>query len=141
MLELMRFIVARLSDFVGTHSCARRRAAHLPLSISPLDSKACFVGRRHLLTLLGYTRDISETGLSFIVPTIRFDDWYLIGQDRTLRITFELPTGPVNLDAAPVRYTPLDEGLISVSYLIGAHITQMSERDRLLYIEYLRTLR
>ncbi|HYE66734.1 MAG TPA: PilZ domain-containing protein [Pyrinomonadaceae bacterium] len=141
MPELMRSIVARFYEFVGHHGCAPRRAARLPLSVSLLDSHARPNGTHRPPTLKGHTRDLSETGLSLIVPSIRLGDRYLTGENRTLRITFELPSGLINLHAAPVRYELLDEDEIEIGYLIGAHITQMSSSDRTRFIKYLRTLR
>jgi hypothetical protein len=48
----------------------------------------------------------------------------------------DLPNGgSVEIQATPVRYEKRDDG-----YLIGAQISEMSERDREVFEEYLREL-
>ena len=53
-----------------------------------------------------------------------------------MSIELDLPNGlSLEIQATPVRYEKRDEG-----YLIGARISQMTDRDRDLYEEYLREL-
>jgi hypothetical protein len=95
-----------------------------------------------MLTLAGRLENISETGLAMVVPSIRLGDYYLAGADHTLNVALELASGPVQLNAAPVRYERIekDDGA-SVGYLIGAQIKEISDSDRKRLNAYLRTLR
>jgi hypothetical protein len=113
----------------------------LPLSLSLLDvrSSANGVGRSSPV-LEGYTRDVSETGLALIVPAVRIGEHYLTGAGRTLRITLEFPTGPIQMDVVPVRYERLDESETEKGYLVGVSITEMSDHDRATFTDYMRKL-
>ncbi len=99
--------------------------------------------QRNAAVLQGHTRDVSATGLSLVVPSIRIGDRYLTGEDRTLDIALELETGSVQLQAAPMRYEPLelDASETEPGYLIGAHIMAMNGGDRIRFSEYLQGIR
>ena len=121
--------------FIGNRRIAPRYevqlGAHLLLSVGETS---------RVMPLEGRTRDISETGLALIVPAVQIEDSHLARGDYTLRIVLELPTRPVELLAVPVRYE-LVNGEEKTHYLLCAHITKISERDRTRFIEYLRRLR
>ena len=90
-------------------------------------------GSRRLPKLNGYTLDISTTGLALIVPAIRIGEHYLAGADRKLHIKLELPTGPVEMKVASMRYESLED---DSGYLIGARILEMSDADRASFEKY-----
>jgi hypothetical protein len=81
------------------------------------------------------------TGLSLIVPDIRIGEEEITGQDRTLSVVVELPSGPVEMEVAPVRYEPLDAEAAEEGYLIGVRITEISDSDCVRFVKYLRALR
>ncbi|HVF26932.1 MAG TPA: PilZ domain-containing protein [Pyrinomonadaceae bacterium] len=141
MPELIRSIAARLREFVGNNRRAPRRGARLPMSVAPLDGREHVTGARNYSTLRGHTRDVSATGLGFVVPAIHIGGNYLTGENRKLQISLDLPSEPIQINAAPVRYERLDEADTDTGYLIGAHITEMSDPDRTRFTEYLRSLR
>ena len=75
-----------------------------------------------------------------MVPAIRIGERYLAGEDRPLRINLELPVGPIEIQASPVRYEQFEEDESELGYLIGVRITAMSESDRRRYNEYIAAL-
>jgi hypothetical protein len=81
----------------------------------------------------GHTLDISTTGLALIVPAIRIAEHYLAGTDRKLYVKLELPTGPIEVKVAPVRYESLED---DSGYLIGARIVEMNDADRVSFEKY-----
>jgi PilZ domain len=85
----------------------------------------------------GHTLDVSTTGLALIVPAIRMGEHYLAGSDRKLHIKLQLPSGPVELKVATVRYESLDD---DSGYLIGARIIEMSDSDRTSFDKYVSKL-
>lgn len=87
-------------------------------------------------TLNGHTLDVSTTGLALVVPAIRIGEHYLAGADRTLHIKLELPSGPVEMRVATVRYESMDD---ESGYLIGARILEMSDTDRMSFTKYVAT--
>jgi hypothetical protein len=143
MPEFIRSIANRLREFVGNRRRAPRYQTHLEaglaLSVSLSGAKAS-AQRLEELKLAGYTRDISESGLALIVPTIRIGGQYITESHRTLQIVLKLPNGVIKLHGTPARYSPLDEDATDTGYLIGIHIERMSDDDRALFKAYLETL-
>ena len=142
MLERMFTAANRLTRFVNAFSNSPRRIAHLPVNIALISPSDHSVKPLKRPTIAGKLRDISATGLSIVVPTIRLGGHYFAGVDRTLAIDFELASGPVQFLAEPVRYERLeyDDG-VSFGYVIGAEITEISDADRTRLHEYLKSLK
>jgi PilZ domain len=144
MPELLRSIVNRLREHVGNRRAAPRYSTHLEvaliLSVSLGETGSKAQSENSPLRLAGYTRDISETGLALIMPAVHIGGQYLTSPHRTLEITLRLPSGPIQLQATPARYSPLDEDAKDTGYIIGVQITQMSERDKARYKAYLKKL-
>lgn len=143
MPELVRSIIARLRGAVGNRRRARRYRVRTQVSVSLLDIKQVAESAiaRRPPKIEGYTCDLSATGLALIVSTIRVGEYYLTGQGRRLLLTLNLPTGPLSIHVVPVRYEQLDEGGTETGYIIGTHITEMSDDDRARFNSYLEELR
>src|SRR5688572_2639321 len=45
----------------------------------------------------GETVDISRSGIGFLAPSIRMKEKYLVGQERTINVELDLPTGRVKM--------------------------------------------
>lgn len=133
MSELPRRIVSRLRRFVGNRRHSRRVRASLSFTLSLSDPRMNSNGSRRLPSLDGHTLDVSATGLALVVPAIRIGEHYLAGADRKLHIKLELPSGPVEMRVATVRYESLEDG---TGYVIGARILEMSESDRASFDKY-----
>jgi hypothetical protein len=95
----------------------------------------------HTLRLVGHTRNISEAGLAFIVPTLRIGDRFAHVIGSQLRITLYLPSGQVEIRATPVRYEQLPPGDPERGYLIGVRIVEMADDEWVRMVEYVRSLR
>lgn len=130
MPELLRSIVGRLREFAGDRRHAYRRRVKFPFTVSIYGQTGQLNGRRPVPAVQGHTRDISSTGLGLIVPVIRIGEHYLTGEDRLLRIVLELPAGPIQLIATPVRYEPLEGDEDEQGFIIGVRITDISAQDR-----------
>ena len=133
MSELPRRIVSRLRRFVGNRRHSKRVQARLSFTLSLSDTRLSSNGHRRLPTLNGHTLDVSATGLALVVPAIRIGEHYLAGDERKLHVKLELPSGPVEMRVATVRYESLEDG---TGYLIGARILEMSESDRASFDKY-----
>lgn len=111
----------------------RRSASRHPVQrIAHLLYTALIDAEQDSPVLIGYTRDISETGLSLIVPIGEYD---LPEVGSLLNIKLSLPVGVVEMDASVVRYQLLMEG-----HLLGVVITSISDTHRKVYTEYVDTL-
>ena len=137
MSDLLRSIVGLFREYARNRRWAPRRRARLDLSVSPHRLSRKTDGSRPVPALAGHTEDISTSGLAFIVPAIRIGEHYLAGEDRTLVIMLELPSGPVQLRATPARYERLDESESEDGYLIGVRITHMSDEHRKRFLSFL----
>jgi len=133
MSELPRRIVSQLRRFIGNRRGSKRVRARLAFRLSLSDTRVSSNGSRRLPTLDGYTLDVSVTGLALIVPAIRIGEHYLAGADRKLHIKLELPSGPIEMKVASVRYESLED---DTGYLIGARIVEMSDSDRKSFERY-----
>ena len=75
-----------------------------------------------------------------IVPAIRIGEHYLAGSDRRLYLKLNLPSGPVEMKLATVRYESLDESQEETGYLIGSRIIEMADEDRASFDAYVAKL-
>lgn len=92
------------------------------------------------LRLVGRTRNISETGLAFVVPTLRIGEDFARVIGSRLVVTLYLPSGHVEIHATPVRYEQLSQSSSERGYLIGVRITEMADNEWVRMVEYVRTL-
>ena len=109
----------------------------LPLTVSILYQKTATVSVPCSPSLTGYLRDISRTGVSLVVPSIRFGNCSLVSGSYALGATIELPHGSVSMQVAPVRYDRLSAEHGKSRYLIGARIMQIADTDRKRLLQYI----
>ena len=125
--------MSRLRRFIGNRRGSKRVRARLSFTLSLSDPRVSSNGARRLPSLDGHTLDVSVTGLALIVPAIRIGGHYLAGDERRLHVKLELPSGPVEMKVASVRYESLED---DTGYLIGARILEMSDTDRASFQKY-----
>ncbi|MCA1557218.1 MAG: PilZ domain-containing protein [Acidobacteria bacterium] len=131
MPELIRSIAARFREYLGNRRRAPRYRVRLSVRVSPLrTAKPARVSASEQDALYGYTRDISTSGLALVLPAIRINNIYLMGEGRTLEILIEHESEPIVIYAVPVRYEKLEEGEADKGYVVGIRITEMIEEDR-----------
>jgi DNA-binding response OmpR family regulator len=116
------------------------RAARLLFTIARSDLEASSNSAPESLSVIGHTRDISTHGLSLVVPGLHVRDSELFGIEGLLKLTLSLPTGIVDIEAAPVRYEWLDEESEKKSFLIGARITGIRDDERVRFDQYVGAL-
>jgi hypothetical protein len=68
---------------------------------SMLDMQAKGDVDPYKLTLFGSTRDISESGLAFILPAFLLDENFCKDEGSALQVRLELPMATINFRAAP----------------------------------------
>ncbi len=92
------------------------------------------------LSVRGETKDLSNSGVSFIVPSIRLKEYYLVGENRTLDAELGLPGGKIKMRIVGQRYEQLnDEHSSTNSYVIGASIVEITDDMRKIYEDFLRS--
>ena len=145
MPNLIRSLLGRLRGAVSDRRRAPRYDARLFFSVSILDESAGHEGARPPQTLVGRTRNLSETGLALIVPSLSLGTGHLNDGNSTLRLMLDLPKGKlresIEIHAVPVRSYQLGEKEKDSGYFIGARITYMSDDARARFTGFLRNLR
>lgn len=110
--------------------------ARLEFSVLLREAENSQTGVQHMRAVAGHTVNLSTIGLAVMLHAQNIDPQYLTGGENSMSIELDLPSGvSIEIEAMPVRYEKRDDG-----YLIGARITDISERDRELYDEYLLEL-
>ena len=110
--------------------------ARLDFSVLLREAESASSGVQHLRAVAGHTVNLSLHGLAVMLHAQNIEEQYLAGGDGSMSIELDLPNGvSLEIQATPVRYEKRDDG-----YLIGARISEMSNRDRELYEEYLREI-
>ena len=146
MSRLLGPIAARLRKFAGErrrfprYKTQRRVRLIFDLSAAELKSGAGATAQ-HQLTFAGRTRDLSETGLAIFVNSLSVGGYDLGVVGRAVRVDLELPTGPVHISAAVVRYERLRKKRAEGDHLIAVRITEMSDREWVRLVRYMRTVR
>lgn len=90
------------------------------------------------LSISGETKDLSKTGIAFIVSAIRLREYYLVGENRTLNAELDLPNGKVKMQLVGQRYKQIGEHLSESKFLVGATITKIGDQDREIYEYFLQ---
>jgi hypothetical protein len=110
--------------------------ARLEFSVLLREADAGASGVQHMRAVAGHTLNVSAGGLAVVLHAQNIDEHYLSGAEGSMSIELDLPNGgSVEIQATPVRYEKREDG-----YVIGAQISDISERDRELFDEYLREL-
>jgi hypothetical protein len=90
------------------------------------------------LSISGQTKDMSKTGIAFIVPAIRLREYYLVGERRTLNAEIDLPSGKIQMQIVGQRYEQVGKHISEARFLIGATIIRIDATQREAYEEFLQ---
>jgi PilZ domain len=117
----------------------RRRAVQLEVRIifRPPASFASSGGVERL-SLVGRTKNISETGLAVVISA-RNIDRYLNAKENTFDLELRLPEGTLALQATPVYFKKIPAGS-GATYLIGSRFCKSDSQDHARLATFLRTL-
>ena len=137
---MLRELVSKFSVSWIERRASLRKKYQVPV-------KVCFAPEKnpHNLTascedlfLSGETVDLSESGIAFVVSSIRIKEKYLVGQERILNIDMDLAGKKIRMRVIGKRYERVGIHASTERYLIGAAITDMSPDDRQKYEYFLR---
>lgn len=133
---MIRKLVARFNKSITERVHSARYNYEFPLSITfePNNQTGGLRVPLENLSLKGVSRDLSESGIAFVVPSIRVKENYLVGANNPLRAELDLPNGKVEMIVLGQRYEQIvDEHSTIVKYLVGAKILQMTDGNREIY--------
>jgi hypothetical protein len=141
----IRSVTTRLRRYFSDRRKGLRRGsryeARLPLIITPLGS-AKYAGKRlpNAPSLVGHTRDLSETSLTLLLPAVRVGNVYLTDGENCLEVRLELPGAPVSILTNCVRFEQLPRKDAGCRYLLAVRIVELQDDARAQYISYLKTV-
>jgi hypothetical protein len=137
---MIRKLVAKLNRKLSEKMVSARRRYTAPIKIwfEPAVNTERNQEAAKAACVLGETVDMSRTGLAFIVPSIRIQEKYLVGQDRKLSVEIDLPNGKIHLHAIGRRYEKVGQHLSTERFFIGAHITGFDGDNEEAYGHFLK---
>lgn len=143
--HLIKAFVARLSRSLNKRRrvlrLGARFEARLPFLVTLLGAeKGSAKALSDTPALVGFTRDLSETGLTLLLPSVRIGNTYLTDAESYLDVSLELPGGPVAIRTASVRFQQLPGREAGCGYLLAVRIVNMQNDERDRYIAYLKSL-
>ena len=117
----------------------RRRAVQLQVTIK-FRPAASFtnIGDAGRLTLVGRTRNISESGMALVVSA-RNIDRYLNAKDKSFDAELRLPDGPIGLELEAVYFKKTLSGAVA-TYTIGSRFTKAQGQSLARLAEFLQSL-
>ena len=126
----------------------RRHRTQLAIRVLVLVTKRTIDDGENILTCIGYTHNISESGVAVVISARSIDESFLNRRDCTMQVGLTLPTGSVDITAIPVRFERVADGKTESGeevpteqgFLIGMRITEMNDDARARYLEYIREI-
>jgi hypothetical protein len=137
---MIRKLVSKLSKSVNKRVVARRHDYNLSIKISFEVNRNTGSLQMPLnnLSIRGETKDMSNSGIAFVVSSIRLQEYYLVGDGHTLNAELDLPNGKVQMRIMGQRYEQIGKHISTTQYLVGAKILSISETDLAIYKDFLK---
>jgi hypothetical protein len=135
-VERLRRVTSRLREYVGRSFCPRRYPARLKCAIEVLPTQISRVTRYP--KAVGQTYDLCASGLAIVLSSVFVGGKHLMCGTLRLRVTLNLPTGPVMFHAIPVRCEDLPDD--HNGYRIGLNIIEIDQADNEAYSSFLSGL-
>ena len=137
---MIRKLISRFNKSITERVVSPRKKYEVPIKIwfEPLKNTGKLTMTSENLVMMGETKDMSRSGIGFIVSAIRIRENYLVGGERILNAELDLPGGKVQMQLVGSRYEQVGQHISTARYLVGAKITQMSKEDREAYEYFLR---
>jgi len=110
----------------------------LPVGVSVPNENIDPEAEHYPLPIMGLTRDVSESGLSVIVPTLQLGDEEIAPRGYPLRLVLSLPHDLIIVQSQTVRSDVIEKADGAPSYLLGLSITRIGDRDRAKYLKFLQ---
>lgn len=140
MPKLIRKLVSKINGKIARRLTSSRSNIEVPIciTIEPDRNTGSLLMKKEHLSIRGETKDLSSTGIAFMVDSIRIKEHYLVGEGRVLKAELDLPSGKVKMEIVGQRYEQVGEHLSVSKYLIGATIINMTQLERDVYEEFIR---
>jgi hypothetical protein len=140
---MLREIATRFTRVIAERRVAPRKKVSVAVRVrlAPLNTAVGHAKEAEKLILSGSTIDISTCGVGMILPSIRINENYLVGQDRLLIVEMDIHDRTVIMKVVGRRYEEVGEHLSVKRFLVGAEIAEMTPTDRVAYEYFLNNAR
>lgn len=136
---MIRKLISKFNKSLTSRVVSARHNYEVPIKISLEPDRN--TGKLQLpiqhLSISGETKDMSKTGIAFIVNSIRLREFYLVGESRTLNAELDLPSGKISMQLVGQRYEQVGLHLSETKFLIGATILKITDEAREIYEHFL----
>ena len=140
---MLREIATRFTRVMAERRSAPRKKVSVAVRVrlAPSRSSVGHLKASEKISLSGATKDISTCGLGLILPSVRINEHYLVGQDHQLIIELDIHDRTVIINAIGRRYEEVGVHLSVKRFLVGVEIVEMSPTDRAAYEYFLNNSR
>ena len=137
---MIRKLVSKINKSITERVVSPRKKYEVPIKIwfEPDKNTGRLKAPVENLVITGETKDMSRSGIGFIVGAIRIHENYLVGGGRVLNAELDLPSGKIQMQIVGMRYEEIGQHISTARFLVGAKITQMSDENREDYEYFLR---
>lgn len=137
---MIRKLVSKFSKTINERVVSPRKKYEFPVKIwfEPERMTARLKMPNENLVITGETKDLSKSGIGFIVSAIRINENYLVGGGRVLNAELDLPSGKIQMQIVGMRYEEVGHHISTARFLVGAKITKMNDDDREAFEYFLR---
>lgn len=136
---MLRELITKINRAMSERMVAPRRKHSAPLKLwfDPDVKTERAEEAARAACIIGETIDVSRTGISFLVPSIRKKEKYLVGQDRHINVEIDLPTGKIHMRVLGKRYKKVGIHISTEKFLVGATISSLNGTSKDSYESFL----
>ena len=140
---MLREIATRFTRVIAERRAAPRKKVSVAIRVrfAPVSGSVGHLKNSEKYHLSGSTFDISSCGVGLIVPAIRIDQNYLVGEDRVLIVEMDIHDRTIIMKVVGRRYQEIGQHLSVKRFLVGVEIVEMSPTDRVAYDYFLKNAR
>lgn len=140
---MLREIATRFTRVIAERRAAPRKKVSVAVRVrfAPSLGSVGHTKNSEKYHLSGATYDISACGVGLILPAIRIDQNYLVGEDRLLIVEMDIHDRTIIMKVIGRRYEEIGVHLSVKRFLVGAEIAEMSPTDRAAYDYFLKNAR
>ena len=137
---MLRKLISKFNRSLTERVVAARHNYAVPIKVSIEPDRMTGKLQKSLehLSVSGETKDLSKTGIAFIVSAIRLREYYLVGENRILNVELDTPEGKIRMKVIGHRYEQVGIHISESRFLIGASIHKIDEEDRQAYENFLQ---
>ena len=137
---MLREIATRFTRVMAERRSAPRKKVSVAVRVrlAPSNLSVGHIKASEKLSLSGATQDISTCGVGLILPSIRINEHYLVGQDHLLVVEMDIHDRTVIMKAIGRRYEEVGVHMSVKRFLVGAEIVEMSPTDRAAFDYFLK---